>query len=160
MARRELAVTHRHPGVSVEAKQVRALIEALDAAKDLFEGGCPEGELSIVFMTDKELAQLHGTFLDDPTVTDVITFEGEPAHGVAGEICVSADAALRQAGKKGFARELALYVIHGWLHLAGYDDVKPALKRHMRRAEARALNVADQAKALPRFTLKAGRKSR
>ena len=43
--------------------------------------------------------------------------------------------------KAAFAAELLLYVVHGWLHLAGYDDLQPARKRLMRRAEARALRL-------------------
>jgi probable rRNA maturation factor len=101
----------------------------------------PAGELSLVFLDDAALAQLHGQFLDDPTPTDVITFEGDPAHDSAGEICVSADAAANFAREtaKVFSSELTLYVVHGWLHLAGYDDLTPPRKRIMRRAEARAL---------------------
>jgi len=111
--------------------------------------------LSIVFMTDAALAQLHADFLDDPTPTDVITFEGSPELGTAGEICVSADRAAAYAAAKpdrDFSRELALYLVHGWLHLAGYDDLAPPLKRQMRAAEARALHALDTAHAIPRFT--------
>ncbi len=85
----------------------------------------------------------------------MITFSGDGAHGVAGEICVSADAARRQAGKDraGLSGEVTLYVVHGWLHLAGYDDTGPAAKRAMRRAEARAMRLLGRAGAVPRFKL-------
>jgi probable rRNA maturation factor len=46
-----------------------------------------------------------------------------------------------------------LYLVHGWLHLAGYDDRTPAKKRVMRRAEARALALLRGARAVPRFAL-------
>jgi len=108
-----------------------------------------------VFLTDTALAKLHADFLDDPTTTDAITFEGDPIAGVAGEICVSADTAAAYAKRHrgDFSAELTLYVIHGWLHLAGYDDLQPAKKRLMRRAEARALKLLrDQKIPLPRFT--------
>ncbi|MBI5380962.1 MAG: rRNA maturation RNase YbeY [Opitutae bacterium] len=96
-----------------------------------------------MFLDDNALAQLHADFLQDPTTTDVITFEGQPALGVAGEICVSADtaAAFAKKHRHDFAEELTLYVVHGWLHLAGYDDLVPAKKREMRRAEARAMRL-------------------
>jgi probable rRNA maturation factor len=121
--------------------------------------------LSIVFLTDQALAKLHARFLDDPSITDVITFEGDSTLGVAGEVCVSADAATRHAaartgarhradGKDAFARELTLYVVHGWLHLAGYDDLQPAKKRVMRRAEARAMRLLDEHDAVPAFGLR------
>ena len=52
-----------------------------------------------------------------------------------------------------FATELTLYVIHGWLHLSGYDDLQPAKKRRMRAAEKRAMALLQQAKAIPAFRL-------
>lgn len=114
------------------------------------------GEVSLVFLTDDALARLHGRFLNDPTTTDVITFAGEPAHGVGGEICVSVDTAAAYARAHGhdFAAELTLYVVHGWLHLAGHDDLAPAKKRLMRRAEGRAMKLLQRAQAVPRFRLR------
>ena len=75
--------------------------------------------------------------------------------GAAGEICVSADTAraFAQAKKLDFSRELTLYIVHGWLHLAGYDDLQPAKKRQMRAAEVRAMKLLDAADAVPVFSL-------
>ena len=114
----------------------------------------PPGDLSLAFLTDPALAALHAAFLNNPTSTDVITFAGDPAFGTAGEICVSVDTAATYAARFGhdFARELLLYVIHGWLHLVGYDDLAPAKKRRMRTAESRALGVL--ADAPPLFSLR------
>jgi len=108
----------------------------------------PSGELSLAFLTDAALADLHGRFLNDFSTTDVITFEGHAEMGTAGEICVSVDTAARYSSDRqtDFSRELLLYVVHGWLHLAGYDDLRPDRKRRMRAAEKRALaliNAAD-----------------
>jgi len=119
-------------------------------------GGCPPGELSLVFLTDAALAHLHADFMDDPSTTDVITFEGDAAAGLAGEICVSADTARNYAREHGhdFATELTLYLVHGWLHLAGYDDLQPTKKRRMRAAEARALKLLSAHDAIPDFQLR------
>lgn len=133
----------------------------------------PAGELSLVFLTDAALAQLHADFMDDPSTTDVITFEGDATAGLAGEICVSADTAARYVGllegaapsaphprrdsrtlQSDFATELTLYLVHGWLHLAGYDDLRPAKKRRMRAAEARALKLLRAHDAIPAFALR------
>ena len=115
----------------------------------------------MVFLTDAALAQLHADFLADPAPTDVITFAGDPAHGTAGEICLSVDAALRHVralaprpSPLAFSTELTLYVVHGWLHLAGYDDLQPAKKRQMRRAESRAMRLLQSFGGLPHFTLR------
>jgi len=159
---RPIDIRNAHPRLRLDKKSVAKVIHTLDAHRDRFDGGCPDGELSLAFLTDKALAKLHGDFLDDPTTTDVITFEGQPALGVAGEVCVSADTAATFAkthGKK-FNEELTLYVVHGWLHLAGYDDLVPAKKRRMRAAESRALKILHTAKAIPSFTLKPLSRSR
>ncbi len=175
---RAIAIANRHPRLGLDRRAVARVIHALDAHAARFRGGCPPGELSLVFLPDAALARLHADFMGDPTTTDVITFSGDPAAGLAGEICVSADAAQRhvnsfvapasagirknpaEAGTTNssakrlaarFSRELTLYLVHGWLHLAGYDDLEPAKKRVMRRAESRALALLRHAAALPHF---------
>jgi probable rRNA maturation factor len=152
---RVVTIHNGHPGLRPDRRATTALIRTLDAHAGQFLGGCPPGELSLAFLTDAGLARLHADFLADPGVTDVITFAGDPAHGLAGEICVSADAAARQkkASKNHFSDELTLYLVHGWLHLAGYDDLAPRNKRSMRSAEARALKLLRAAGCRPRFLL-------
>jgi probable rRNA maturation factor len=164
MPERNIGIQKRHPRLRVPGAEVRRMIALLDEARERFEGGCPPGELSLVFLTDRALAQIHADFMDDPTPTDVITFEGDATAGLAGEICVSADTAARfvqldraprSAERQAqFAAELALYVVHGWLHLAGYDDLQPAKKRRMRAAEARAMKLLRAADAVPDFRLR------
>lgn len=157
LSARAVEIANRHPRLRFKRSAVARIIALLDAYPaeiGLSPTAIPSGELSLVFLTDPDLARLHDTFLADPTTTDVITFEGDPRHGVAGEICVSADtaAAYAKAHQRDFSTELTLYVIHGWLHLAGHDDLVPAKKRAMRRAEARALRVLQHAQAVPEFT--------
>ncbi|MBC7369007.1 MAG: rRNA maturation RNase YbeY [Undibacterium sp.] len=156
---RPVTIASHFPRLRLDRRALTRAIHALDAefskskpgavSKSKIENrrpktlSCPPGELSLVFLSDPALAQLHATFLADSSMTDVITFEGDPALGVAGEICVSVDtaAAYAKRHRRDFATELLLYVVHGWLHLAGYDDLQPAKKRFMRRAEARALRL-------------------
>ena len=71
--------------------------------------------MSIV--SDADISKIHEKFMDDPSPTDVITFD-------YGEIISSADTALRASNDRGMSveKELALYIIHGMLHLAGYRD--------------------------------------
>jgi probable rRNA maturation factor len=154
--RRALAVANRHPRLRLDRRALARVIRILDDHAAAFRGGCPAGELSLVFMTDPALARLHEDYLQDPTPTDVITFEGLPALGTAGEVCVSADTAAAFAAKsrRDFSAELTLYVVHGWLHLAGYDDLVPAKKRIMRRAEARAMRLVRLGGGVPRFALR------
>jgi len=156
---RSVVIANRHPRLRVPRAAVARMVRLLDAEAGSFRpprsAGVPVGELSLVFLADADLARLHADFLDDPTPTDVITFEGDAAAGLAGEICVSVDMAARVArGRRGgFAAELTLYLVHGWLHLAGHDDLAPAKKRRMRAAEKRALNLLRRHRAIPGFQL-------
>jgi len=156
---RDVAIANQHPRLRLNRRDVLRAIATLEAAHPAIAPDrppLPSGELSLVFLTDPALAALHQDFLDDPTTTDVITFEGDPALGTAGEICVSADtaSAYARAHRRDFSAELTLYLVHGWLHLVGYDDLQPAKKRAMRRAEARALRALDQAGVRPEFVLR------
>ena len=161
---RDVSIANRHPRLRFNRHTVTQVITLLDANAStlaLTKSEVPAGELSIVFLTDAAIAKLHGAFLYDPTTTDVITFEGNPTLGTAGEICVSADTAATYAKAHGhdFSTELTLYLIHGWLHLAGHDDLVPAKKRAMRRAETRAMRVLQSADAVPSFALRQTRRS-
>jgi probable rRNA maturation factor len=153
---RPITITNRHPQLRLDRRALTKAIATLDAHSTDFREGCPAGELSLVFLTDDALAQLHAEFMDDPTTTDVITFEGDSASGTAGDICVSVDTALTYARnhRRDFSAELTLYVVHGWLHLAGYDDLQPAKKRIMRRAENRAMRLLQTSDCLPTFSLR------
>lgn len=94
-------------------------------------------EIEITIVDDADIARVHGDFLDDPTPTDVITFH----HG---EILISADTALRQSveHKQSFDHEVALYLVHGLMHLAGWDDHEPEEAREMARLQEAILQDA------------------
>jgi probable rRNA maturation factor len=108
------------------------------------------------------MGELHARFFDDPAPTDVITFPGDAESGVAGEICVCADVARDYAARQGCdpSRELALYLLHGYLHLAGYDDRDPAGRARMRRAERAGMKIIEAANAIPPFRFATRRRSR
>lgn len=94
-------------------------------------------EIEITIVDDADIARVHGDFLDDPTPTDVITFH----HG---EILISADTALRQGREHGQSldHETALYLVHGLLHLAGWDDHEESDARAMARLQEGILRDA------------------
>ena len=143
---REVQVAQRRRGVIVSPATVERVVRALDRRRG---PRCPAGSLSVAFVGDREIARLHADFLDDPSVTDVITFPGEPhpAEPFAGEICINVDQARRAAREHGhsLAGELRLYLVHGWLHLAGLDDGSPREVAAMRAAELSASAALDRA---------------
>ena len=111
-------------------------------AAALAHGGRPEALLCVVFVDDARLAAMHGEYLGDPEPTDVIAFDlGDECGGPAGELYVSVERARAVARARGVspARELALYVVHGALHLCGHDDREPEARARMRAAERAVL---------------------
>ena len=76
--------------------------------------------LSIVLVGDAEMARLNRRYHDTPGTTDVLSFDYGAGHG---ELIISVARAVAQARRYRTtpSRELALYVVHGILHLQGYD---------------------------------------
>lgn len=133
-------------------------IEHLFSILDRFGGfDAPSGELSIAFIPKEEIARIHNQFMQDPTVTDVITFPGDPDDGIAGEICICPEVALdySQTHESNFSEELSLYIVHGYLHLCGFDDIEDEDRASMRKAEAIAMSTLKTHNALPAFELRA-----
>ena len=91
-------------------------------------------------MSDAAIRRVNRERLGHDWATDVCTFPMEEPF-LWGELVVSTQTARREARQRGipFERELALYVIHGVLHLRGLDDRTPAGRSRMRSAEARCL---------------------
>jgi probable rRNA maturation factor len=87
-------------------------------------------EVGIALVSDATIARLHYQFLGEPGPTDVLTFE----HG---EVIISAETAAANSAR--FCRateiEIALYTIHGFLHLNGFDDRTVREAARMRRAQ-------------------------
>ena len=84
----------------------------------------PRAELSVTFLRDREMAQLHGRHLGLAEATDVLSFAlHEDGEDPLGDVYVGYSQALRQAAEAGAGadRELALLAVHGTLHVLGYD---------------------------------------
>jgi probable rRNA maturation factor len=97
--------------------------------------------LSIAFVDNEKIMELNKKFLGHNEPTDVISFpledECSPPNGISGEIVVSAQMALETANAMhtDVEGELILYVIHGLLHLIGYDDTSKKKARAMHERE-------------------------
>jgi probable rRNA maturation factor len=90
--------------------------------------------ISVLIVSDRRMATLHRRFMNVPGSTDVITFQ----HG---EIFISAEMAVRNARRFATAliHELRLYIVHGLLHLSGFDDQTEAAARKMRAMQEKIL---------------------
>jgi probable rRNA maturation factor len=108
-----------------------------------------EAKLGINLVGTKEMAKVNWNFLRHEGPTDVITFDhADGGHGVTpptlhGELFICVDEAVSQAKQfgTGWQMEIARYVVHGVLHLLGHDDLKPALRRKMKREENRLVRL-------------------
>lgn len=120
--------------VAVDRGLMRSAARAVLAG----EGIGPAG-LSLAFVDDATSHRLNKQFLDHDEPTDVITFplSNAGAKKLEGELVIGAEVARRVAAERSHDEqaELALYVIHGVLHLCGYDDKNPAAERKMRERE-------------------------
>lgn len=133
----DLTISNRQRSVRFDLRWLRkvgaAALEACEpwsgdgkfALKDL-------GEVEVAVVSDAVIARVHVDFMGIEGATDVITFD----HG---EIVISAQTAAACAAEHGHRvdEELALYVIHGLLHLNGYDDVTPTARRTMHAVQNR-----------------------
>lgn len=97
--------------------------------------------ISYIFVSDIELAEMHGKFLDNNSNTDVITFNLDEEK-IEGEIYISSDRAKDQALQYNvsYQEEVVRLMIHGILHLAGYDDIEEDDLKELKREENNLLN--------------------
>jgi probable rRNA maturation factor len=96
-------------------------------------------ELFVWLISDRRMALLHRRFLGQDGPTDVLTFQ----HG---EIFISVATARRNARAFGnsLMRELKLYIVHGLLHLHGFDDQSAAAARQMSSAQEKIVRATSR----------------
>ena len=126
----------------VDKKRIRKIV------RSVLKFEKKDAELNIVFTDNKRIKEINKTFLGHDYATDVITFAyDEPSLNkvflnestITGEIIISVEMAKKLAQKHDCAveGEIALYLVHGLLHLFGYNDKqrKEAKKMHQREGE-------------------------
>ncbi|MHC4470030.1 MAG: rRNA maturation RNase YbeY [Planctomycetota bacterium] len=119
-----VSIANEQEALPLSADRLRR--EAEEVAKRAGFGG----ELSVAIVTDEAIRKLNREFLEHDYATDVLAF---PIDEEEGEVVVSAERALEEAAERGVdpLSELMLYVTHGILHLAGWDDGEPEEARRM-----------------------------
>ncbi len=103
--------------------------------------------LGIHFVGKKKISQLHEQFFNDPSPTDCITFPCDspdsPPCECLGEIFICPLIGKEYTEKNGgdLYEEITLYLVHGFLHLLGYNDILPHQQEEMRRQEKKWMQV-------------------
>lgn len=101
-------------------------------------------ELSFIFCSDEYLHSINLQYLNHDTYTDIITFDnGDDESYLAGDIFISVERVEENAGtyQVSFTDEIHRVMIHGVLHLLGFDDTTDAMKKNMREKEAVCLSL-------------------
>lgn len=147
---REVSINNQHPNLTFSTTDLENIIVLLDSVP---EAKIPDGEISIAFLRPPTIIELHKNFFNDPTPTDVMTFNGDPEMDFAGEICVSPDQAreVHHDYDVTFSYELILYIVHGWLHLAGYNDKNAEDIIQIRHMEGVLMQEILECAGLPEF---------
>jgi probable rRNA maturation factor len=131
--------------LEVQADSVVRLTEFI-----LQQEGASQKEVSILFTDDSEITRLNAKHLGRDIPTDVLAFPMNdsgakfPHLEILGDVVVSVERALSSADEHGLRRdeEVTLYLIHGLLHLLGYDDIDPNKSKIMKRREGELLRKA------------------
>ncbi len=134
-----IVIVNRQRTKRIKTRLLRQIVTDIFAELEI-----TEVELGINLVGAKEMAQVNWDFLQHEGSTDVITFDHrESGVKIHGELFISVDDAVTQAKnfKTTWQTEVVRYVVHGILHLLGYDDLKPDLRRKMKREENRLVRL-------------------
>ena len=116
-------VTNRS-GVDAPEREIESLLTFGISYMDLH----PDCEISVTFVDDKEMEELHIKWMDEPGTTDVLSFpmdmpEGKNDPQMLGDIVIDPLVAAKQAATAGHSTEHEIFILaaHGLLHILGYD---------------------------------------
>lgn len=156
-----LSVRNRQRTRSLDTRLLRRI--ARWALQDAL--GVAEYELGVHLVGATAMARVNATYLGHPGSTDVITFDhgATPDPGrkagarLHGEMFLCVDDALAQARvfRTTWTEEIVRYLLHGLLHLRGFDDLTPAARRVMKREENRLVRAAARTFPLGRLARRA-----
>jgi probable rRNA maturation factor len=138
-----LTLRNRQRARAVDLRLLRVVATSL--IEDLLH--IESSDLGIYLVSASEMARLNETYLQHRGSTDVITFDYSDSPATArqihGEIFICIEEAVLQARRfrTTWPSELTRYLVHGLLHLQGYDDLRPADLRRMKKQEGRLLRL-------------------
>jgi probable rRNA maturation factor len=139
----EILINNEFPEIKVDARKIEQQIGKVLTSLD-----CNEHEISILFIGDQGIRELNHQFRGIDRPTDVLSFpqilEGEleiPGAPVLGDVAISLETARSQSEEHGLSleEELTLLLIHGILHLLGYDHEISDQEEEKMRSKTREL---------------------
>lgn len=144
----QIDISDQQTHLDVRSERIREVIDRV-----LREEGFGFGEISVALVDDAAIHKINRDFLGHDYPTDVVSFvlnsDGDDlfldreldAKSLEGELVISTETAVREAVTHGWSAddELLLYVVHGVLHLCGYDDLTDDARPIMRRRELQVL---------------------
>lgn len=127
----EVLVFNTHRQLRVSRKAVEGYVRKTIGRR--------KARVSVIFINSRKSRTINRTYLQHDYVTDVVTFCLETKPVLEGEIYINLDKARQQASvyNVSVANETARLVVHGCLHLIGYDDATEEQRRVMKRVEDR-----------------------
>jgi probable rRNA maturation factor len=132
-----VALVNRQKHIRLSGRALRALSAATRAV--LRGEKVRHADISVALVDNPTIHRLNRKFLRHNKPTDVITFplSSEEEAVLSGEIVISGEMARTASRQFGHTEraEIALYLIHGLLHLCGYDDTSNAKRKVMRERE-------------------------
>ena len=136
----ELSLRNRQTDRPINLPMLRRLIRSLLSE----EFNAPDAQLCVHLVSPDEMAVVNQQYLNHEGSTDVITFdhaENAPDNEIYGELFISVADAVKQGREfdATWQSELVRYVVHGILHLRGYDDIDPADRKTMKKEENRIM---------------------
>lgn len=138
----KIDIINKQSNLSLPAVQLRRIVKAVIHFENV-----PCDEVAIHLVDTEEICALHAQFFNDPTSTDCISFpmdgemdfDGKQDYTALGDVFVCTPTAIEYAAKHNSDPyyEVTLYIVHGLLHLMGYDDIDDKDRKKMRAAEKR-----------------------
>jgi len=136
----DILVENHQNLVDIDTRSIPQIVEAVFQLEDI---SCDE--VMIYFVDQKTICELHEKHFNDPSPTDCISIQVDPLGAspcFLGEIFISPQAAIDFCKEKTdlLYQEITLYLVHGLLHLIGYDDIETADQSKMRLAEKKCID--------------------
>jgi probable rRNA maturation factor len=143
-----ITIINKNKEFNINKKNIKQLVEII-LEKELLQK--TNFELSLMFCDDEEMKKKNKQYLNEDKYTDVLSFPMDDNNEnllekvYLGDILVSSERAFKRAEEfnNSFQQEFILYIIHGILHLLGYDDIQEQDRKIMRKKEQEYLNILE-----------------